>query len=153
MLRGLGKTLPRGNGGFSLVEVMFAMTVIAVALMGSVALTATFSQVRRVTEESQIAATGARQMLDTVRGATFSSVYSTYNNYNFQINLNGDAVNDLKAQAADSDNNVGKVTITQVGPAGYTSSLLKVDVTVAWNGILGNRSYQVSTYVSNRPGS
>ena len=142
-----------GEGGFTLVEVLFAAFVLVVATLGVAASTTTFASLRRLNEETQIASTAARQQLDLVRAAQFSQVLGTFSNLNFQIDLNGDGANDLRPQAGDPDGNAGRITITQVGPASDPASLLQVNVTIDWRGLSGNRRYQMGTLISNRTGT
>lgn len=141
------------QSGFSLLEVMFALPIFLVAVLGVAASSATFANIRRFNEEKQIAIVAARQQLDAIRGTAFNQIIATFNDLNFQVNLNGDAANDLRPQQGDGDGNVGRVVVTQAGPAGNAGSLLQVEVTIAWRGVLGNRQYQIGTLIANRSGT
>jgi len=131
--------------GFTMIEVMFSISFLAIALLAVAGAPSSFATLRRVTHETQIAVIGARQQLEIVRGTNFDQI-ENFNDLNFQIDLDGDGIQDLNLQENDADQNVGNIQVTRVGPAG----LLLVQVTISWRGVTGDRNYQLEAMISDR---
>lgn len=120
--------------GFSLLEVMAASIILAVAILG---LTAAFSQGRQVIETSKLATLAtklAQQQMDTIRndlanGASLATVRTTYNNLSTSyptafpnFTFSGQVVAEY-------------VTFNTSGaliPSGSPTEMLNVTVTVQW---------------------
>lgn len=142
-----------GERGFSSIEVMFCLTFFSIAFLSTASTTVSFSKMRKLNSETQTAVAAAKNQMETIRGTTFAQIIATFNNANFQVDLDGVNGYDLAAQDADADGNAGNVTITQVGPASDPGSLLQIDVVVAWRGVAGNRQVQLTELIANRAGT
>lgn len=142
-----------GQRGFSSIEVMFCLTFFSIAFLGAASSTVSFSKMRKLNAETQTAVAAAKNQMETIRGTTFAQILATYNNADFQVDLDGVNGYDLAAQTGDADGQSGNVTITQVGPVSDPGSLLQVTVTVAWRGVAGNRQIQLMELVANRAGT
>ncbi|HUR29492.1 MAG TPA: hypothetical protein VM509_14985 [Planctomycetota bacterium] len=63
----------------TLIELVMAMTVLAVALVGYAKTVAMASIASSTSRESTLATEAGRQMLETLRSTTFSEIFSRYN--------------------------------------------------------------------------
>lgn len=77
------KRCTRGRGrpdaGLSLVELMIALVVIAIAMIALISLIVSSSQVQQETREKTLAYNAARLKLEEMRSATFSEIFVRYN--------------------------------------------------------------------------
>jgi prepilin-type N-terminal cleavage/methylation domain-containing protein len=69
----------RPRSGFTLVELMLVMTILAVALVAMGDTVLTVNRLGPVNEEGARALEAGRGMVETLRGTTFAEVYARYN--------------------------------------------------------------------------
>ncbi len=103
------------NGGFTLLELMIAVSVLIVALVG---LLGVFSHMISLNENSgklTLVVAACQAKLEEMRNSTFSNLYTTYNGTSF--NPNGFSSGDAK----------GSIYINNSNP-----NLLQVFVSVSW---------------------
>jgi prepilin-type N-terminal cleavage/methylation domain-containing protein len=100
-----------GRGGFTLVEVVAAAAVIAIALLGLLATMTSSMKVGGVSHERAKAMRAAHNMIEAIRTQTavnsFSDSFSGVSSRTFAVNLAGDI--QLKPQRGDPDGIVGFV--------------------------------------------
>lgn len=103
------------NSGFTLLELMIAVSVLIIALSG---LLAVFTGIMSLNENARritLAVTAAQDKLEEIRNSSFSTLYTTYNGTRFDPN---------GFPAAEAE---GNVFIDNANP-----DLLKVYVNVSW---------------------
>lgn len=124
--RGLGTKRPRSNdAGFSLVEVLVAAVVLAVAITGISGSILSSMALNRVNRDTAIAQQAARQVLEQIHGVPFDDVFEMYNN---QADMAGElgpnfAVPGLEVQVGDPDGFCGLVTLPAVDIGGGVEEL------------------------------
>ena len=99
--------------GFTLMEVMLAVTITAVALCGILATYAACFTLIRTSKNASIATSGAQGLLDEIRNTSFPLIKSTYNGKQFIVN--------------NMPSNMGVVYVDNSIP-----ELLKVTISVCW---------------------
>lgn len=68
----------RRDAGFSLLEIVIALAVMAVALLGLASFISSSGQVEKENGNRSLAYNAARRMLEEMRSTTFADVFSTY---------------------------------------------------------------------------
>ena len=138
------------SGGFTLLEVMVAISVLTIAFLGFgsffVVNSNTFDRIR----EEAMVTYAMRQMAEMIRGAPFARIWTAYEDYSFtvpEINASGkvtcftnekDESVDAKRLGLPRDlNGDGAATSTDVS-ASYVLLPLKIEVT--WTGNMGAQS-------------
>ena len=76
---------PRVWRGFTMVEIMIALAVFAIAFMGLFSLMWHSMRTKREAREDIMAVTAANNQLERVLSADFASVFATYNDVEFSI--------------------------------------------------------------------
>lgn len=147
---GAGPAARDGQGGFTLLEFMFGMLIAILGLGGVLLLTIANARMRRVDQETAIAATAMRQKLEELRAATFASLPAR-NGEGFMIDLQSDGRPDLQPVPGDADGLPGSIAIATEATSG-TETLYRVTVSVLWRGVAGNRHVALQTLVANRWG-
>ena len=107
--------------GFTLVEVMLAVAIAAVALCGILATYAACFTLIRTSKNASIATSAAQGLLDEIRNTSFPLIASTYDGTNFTVN--------------NMPSNRGVVYVDDSNP-----ELLKVTISVSWkqgNSVVG----------------
>lgn len=127
----------RGEAAFTLVEVMIAVTVIAVALAGLYS--ALFSSIRidNSSQHDEMAMTAARGKMEEIRATAFSVISANYDNQPFDVE-------GLDLAANDPD---GRIGMTEVNA--LSSSLLEVTVRLQWRGVRGTEMYELVSLISS----
>ena len=69
----------KGQGGFTLLEVMFAAAVLAIAISGSAGAMLSAMQLDRMNRERALALQSARRVIEQAQGVEFSEVFAAYN--------------------------------------------------------------------------
>ena len=150
--------------GFSLVEVMVAITVMIVGLMAVTAATTTSAMMRKRATEEQTIFTAMQSQLESIQADLFtvSDLQTQIDNQegalaggqpftlSFNVDTNGDGNQDMLFAKDDKETPIVGVTIT--APTGQPSVLLRVDVAANWYGVGGDRNMTMSTLVGNRRG-
>jgi type II secretory pathway pseudopilin PulG len=102
--------LRRTEGGFTLLQVMVALVVLAIGVMGLLSAATEGMRMAQGSKETQIAIAAARKKIEEIRafGSTatnFSTVYTTYNNQAFRVFLdrNGNGVFDTTGNPLTTD--------------------------------------------------
>jgi len=98
-----------GEGGFSLIEIAVAGSILAIALAGLAAAYTTFTKLNALNGERMIAANAAREMFEELKQTRFGDLVNTYGpNSPSHGNF---AVTALTVRAADQDRMVGRITL------------------------------------------
>lgn len=68
------------EGGFTLIEIVIAMAVVVIALIGATSALVSSDMTRELTREKVLAQNAARRVIEQMRDATFANVFSNYSN-------------------------------------------------------------------------
>ncbi|MBL8862444.1 MAG: hypothetical protein JNK02_10590 [Planctomycetes bacterium] len=114
--QGQGHWRPRrGTAGFSILEVCMAIVTLTVTLVGITGSILAGDRLQYVNRESALAEDAARQMIETLRGAPFATVFARYNGTNVDdpagfVAPGADfAVDGLRAAPDDPDGLAGRI--------------------------------------------
>ena len=111
----LNKYMINNKKGFTLLELMIAVSVLIVALVGLLGVFAHMISLNENSSKLTLAVAGCQAKLEEMRNANFSSLYATYNAANF--NPAGFSSGEAK----------GAISINNSNP-----NLLQVFVSVSW---------------------
>ncbi|HLF92658.1 MAG TPA: prepilin-type N-terminal cleavage/methylation domain-containing protein [Planctomycetota bacterium] len=114
--------------GFTLLEVMIALSVIAVALFAALSMILQTASSKESMREQEIAKEAASAKIEEIKARTFAQIYSTYNGAAF-------TVDGLNAPTG-TGRGLGAVAIDATNP-----NLYEITVTIRWKGTQGERSY------------
>ena len=146
----------RGEAGFTLLEIMFALVVLLVGILGIFGLLNSSILLNRETAETSKATHFAQKRLEAVRNTPFDAIASC-DKYASPVVSAGDAtLNPDDGNAVTELANLGlsgtvkwKRDVTTIGSWGSGENLLRVVVSVSWGGTGdASRSVQLVTYVS-----
>ena len=126
----------RREAGFSLLEVVIALAIIAIALLGIVSTFVHSINMGESEREQQIAKQAASKKIEEIRTATFDTLYATYNGDTF-------AVDKLVHAGGPGGKGLGTVAVDNTN-----ADLLEIQVTVQWKGILGDGTYSLRSMQS-----
>jgi prepilin-type N-terminal cleavage/methylation domain-containing protein len=126
--------------GFSLLEVMIACAILAIAGLALAASLAHGQELSHAPREEAIAGSAIRSVLAEMAGAPFSEVANGYHRRWFPVPP-------LRAPRDDPDGFPGEIEIAY-GPVG-DQSFYAVTVRVRWDGIKGVRVLESVSYLSN----
>ena len=127
------------RAGVSLLELMIALSVIAIALLGIVGVLLQTLSVKEANREQQSAKTAATRRLEIVRTAAqsdFATVAATYAGSTF-------SVPDLSNLATADKRGLGTVLIDSSNP-----NLLDVRILITWAGVRGDSRYEVRSMLT-----
>lgn len=140
----MARFAPR-RAAFTLVEVVVATLVLVVAIFGLVATLSYTMRQEADTREVSLAMNFLRAKVEEVRSQSFDDVFTYYSqdaNRNFEIP-------GLDPQAGDTDPNaphrVGEVIVGVIN-----ARLLRVTVRASWAGLMGERTLDLETQVTDR---
>lgn len=114
--------------GFTLLEVMIAMVVIAIALFAAISMIFHTSTAKETMREQEIAKEAASAKIEEIKAHAFDQIFSTYNGASF-------TVTGLNAPSG-AGKGLGSVAVDSTNP-----NLYEVTVTIRWRGVQGSRSY------------
>jgi prepilin-type N-terminal cleavage/methylation domain-containing protein len=136
------------RAGFTLLEVMFASAVLAIAISGAASAMISAIELDRVNRETALATQAARAILEQVQDADFAEVYALYNQDPADdppaaVATNGVPgpsfqVAGLSAQPADPDGNAGELIFPAVLDVVTGQWELREDVVDAALGLPGD---------------
>ena len=153
------------HAGFSLLEVMMAVSIIAIALVGLLSVITECVNLDKDTSEMNTAMWQAKQMIENIRGQGFVSI-PAYLNTGTGVGPDFE-VPGLSPQTADTDgfnphrcgevilNSVLQNNVETAAPtfAAWTYNALDqaydVTVRVSWRGVRGNRQIELRTKIGN----
>jgi len=120
----------RACAGITLVETVVAAAILAVAIAGLTNLSATSAALHQTGVEKDAAVRAAERELSEIVASDFPTIPALWNNFGFNVGLEGQAGNALRAPPGDFDGMPGNVQIT--APTGQPSELVDILVTVEW---------------------
>ena len=128
------------DAGFTILEVMFASIVLAIAAVGLAAGLAQGGNLTTAVKQEIAARNAARGMLAEIGASPFDTVAALYNDQDFEVP-------GLSAAAGDVDGKCGGIAFAY-GPAGETN-LYRVSVEVTWRHGNGSRTVVLDRYLAN----
>ncbi|MBN1808096.1 MAG: prepilin-type N-terminal cleavage/methylation domain-containing protein [Planctomycetes bacterium] len=131
-----GGGAPCNDDGFTLVEVMIAVVLLA---LGSVAFFVAHwnaLMVDRATQHDQICMTVARTQLENIKAAAFSTIQATYDGQSFDVE-------GLRATKSDADGLPGQITVAALSP-----DLLQVTITIEYIGTSADETFELVGLIS-----
>jgi prepilin-type N-terminal cleavage/methylation domain-containing protein len=75
----------RGRGGFTLIEVVMAVAVLAVGVFSLLAALASSARVRQQAAETDLAVRGATSVIERIRATAWPSVFPTFDDASFTV--------------------------------------------------------------------
>lgn len=120
----------RNQRAFSLLEVLIALVILAVGMLGLAGLQIMSINGNRFGQEMTVASTLAQNKLEELRQTDFDSLVSS---------------NDICINQASGVNFDREWTVTEDSPA---AGMKTIDVTVSWPGTEADRQVNISTIVS-----
>lgn len=132
--------LGRGQRGLSLVELMFALGIIAVALMGIMSMIITSATNKERMRELMVAKEAAALKIEEIKSQQFAQITTLYGSPNNLFNVTGlsDPTN-----TAGSKRGRGEIRILTTNP-----NLLDITVAINWSGAAKNGSYSMRSLYS-----
>lgn len=128
--------LSLGSEGFTIVELIIAVMIIAIGVFGLMAAYIHMARASMTAEETTVAANAGRAKMDEVAGMTFQDVIDLYLNQNVTFPVAG-----LLPTPA------GSITATQVGAS---PTVLEISVTIAWTGVVDSRTVNYRTRLTSK---
>jgi prepilin-type N-terminal cleavage/methylation domain-containing protein len=137
----------RRAGGFTLLELMIAMSVIAVALFGILAMITQMVAMREVNRESEIAKEWVQQEIEKVKSYPFTSLNTAGTYAANTSGPSGAAYTGTTAMALHPApalaNASGTVLVNYANP-----NLYEIVVTLNWKGRKGSGTYTMRSLIS-----
>jgi prepilin-type N-terminal cleavage/methylation domain-containing protein len=103
------------NKGFSLMELIIAMSIMAIALLGLLATYISCFELAEIARNTTYALNSAQRMMEEIRDHNFSDIFNDYNNTTFTVD------------GIPSGDSNGLVEVDNTNP-----DLLTVTITVCW---------------------
>lgn len=126
----------RSQAGFTLVEIIIAMAIIVIGVMGLMSTYIYMSTSSAAADETTVAMNAARAKIDEISGMTFSDVIATYQNRVVTFDVPG-----LMPKPA------GQATGAVVGTL---PTVLEITVTINWTGVTGARTAKYATRMTSK---
>lgn len=120
------------TAGFSLVEMLGAVTILAVALLGVISTIVTVMSLNEDTRGRTLALTSAQRMMEQVQSNVHHEIPTLFASPNDTFDVPG-----LTPQ--DGSSTVGSIAVDATDAGLYV-----VTITVAWKGKTGNRSFSLA---------
>lgn len=131
------------NSGFSIVELMIGITMVAVAFVGLAPLLITSNKVSETLSENDAARVAARAKLDELRAAPYESLRASFHEQVFTIDDDGDGISDLRP--LDEKTPVAQVFVDSVPGGALDGEATRLSVVLRWESLQGPRSYRLHT--------
>ncbi len=146
----------RSEGGFTILEVMIAATIILLVLVGLLSSLAKSQQLKQNTAEYQVALEAARNKFEQIQSTTFSQITATFNNTWFAVPgllHENRSTSGTVNYTIPGRTNVGRVTVDSTN-----ANLLLVTIDLQWIGTMSNvkgavaqpQSYTLVTQLADR---
>mgnify|MGYP001581143603 CR=1 FL=1 len=126
------------RAGFTLLEVLIASIVLAIALMGLLSAILYIHTLNQGSRENELALRGASEKMEEVMSQDLDTVVADYDLFAFDVE-------GLSEQQNDPDARVGLVDIDDTNP-----DLLQVHIEVLWRGRTGNNAVRLDSMMARR---
>lgn len=133
MGNGRGGAVPSSRDGFTLIEVLVALSVVAVAVVGLLGMVVMATGQDENAADQNAAMDAAMSLISEIRQTPFHQVYSKYKDHAFPVE-------GLNPWPGDPDGLPGRVVIDASDP-----DLLDIQVIVEWSGQSGSERIMFRT--------
>ena len=134
---------PRSRGGFSLIELMFALTIIAIALMGIFSVILHTSRTKEAMRETEVAKEAAAVKMEEVKSYTTDEIKTRYASGASAASFTVSALTNATTSNP-TQKGAGTVTIYSATDA----ELIDITIAVQWKGIKGLQTYTLRGMVT-----
>lgn len=134
--------------GTSLVELVIGATVVITLLLVISTSTAMQVRLRRLAEERNLAMVACRNLLESLRDVSLTTLPSL-DGTGFDVPGANGKEGGLAARKGDDDGLPGHITVTVEASSG-TARLYRVRLDVEWWGVSGDQSYDISSLFADR---
>ncbi len=132
------KAVDPQRSGFTLLEVLVASVILAVAILGMISAILYIHRLNQSARENELAVQGGQQMVEEVIACPLDQVETSYGGYTFDVS-------GLSPRSDDPDGKVGSIEVD-----GSDLALVQVTVQIEWTGIYGDRSLRFDTTMTKR---
>ena len=143
---------PRGQRGFTLIELAVAIVLLVVGFLSLAQVTLTIRTMKRADDERELAANALLDQLHAIEVTPFEDVVATFNGRAFDVFVEGAASPALRPVPGDADRKTGSVDVVAPDPPNDPTRLLEATVRVDWTGSFGPQRLVRSIRIS-RPGA
>lgn len=148
----------RGQGGFSIVEMMIGISLVTIAFVGLAPLTISSNHVAEAIAENEVARAAARAKLEELRTVPYAQLLTAYVDHSFAIDLNGDGRSDLRERTNRTAGTgasgggtsaatipVGSVIVDEVPGGELVGEAVRIQVVLRWSSRQGTQEYRLHT--------
>jgi len=128
----------RSPRGMTLVEIIIALAVIAVAILGAVSLVSFSMGQDHEAKERMQAMDAAKSVMERIQEASYDNIFTNFNGFAFDVGM-------LLPPDGDADGRVGRVVVNNSDP-----ELLDVQVFVEWRTLRGKTGLSFRTLITRR---
>lgn len=122
----------------TLVEIIIALAVIAVAILGAVSLVSFSMGQDHEAKERMQAMDAAKSIMERIQETAYDNIFPSYNGFAFDVGM-------LLPADGDADGRVGRVVVNNSDP-----ELLDAQVFVEWRTLRGKTALSFRTLVARR---
>ena len=127
---------PRRLGGFTIIEIMIALGVIAIALFSMVSMISHTSSQKESLREVSLAKEAASKKLDELKGMAWTNLLATFTTVGTRTVSQDFPVEGLTYSLNPTYPNKGQGTCTRI--FNLNPDLLEVEIRVEWQGVFGS---------------
>jgi Tfp pilus assembly protein PilV len=130
----------KNTRGLSLAEMAVSITVLAIAVLGTVTAVVAAANLARTTAETRRATRTSAALMDTVRATAFDQIVPTFGDSTYTFN---------DILGVDDDGSI-RVAVEELDNGSDQWMVYKVTLNAEWNGMTGGESLEFVTYVADR---
>ncbi len=136
-MTGISNRARRSRGGFTLVELMISMAVIAIAILGVISVVMHTVRSKEKMRELDLAKQAAATRLEELRSVDFDTLSNTASPVYDKF-----TVAELAHPSGANQRAYGWIKAYHDGSANFNPDLVDLEVTIEWVGVMGSSKYQ-----------